>query len=37
MGLLGADIEKCKKRSIIVVFSNLSLKITGGAQNKVRI
>ena len=36
MGLLGTDVEKART-SIVGVFSNFSLKITGGAQNKVKI
>ena len=36
MGLLGTNVEKCKK-SIVGVSSNVSLKITGGAQHKVKL
>ena len=36
MGLLGTYEEQCKK-SIVDVSSNVSLKIRGGAQNKVKL
>ena len=36
MGFFGTDAEKCK-RSVVGVFCDVSLKITGGAQNKVKM
>ena len=35
-GLFGTDVNKCKI-SILGFFNNVSLKITGGALNKVKV